>query len=191
MRFLRDTIDKLGDEDMDENKHVDINEYYGQGTSKPDMVNSPSHYNKGGIECIDAIRAALGEEGFKAYCRGNALKYTWRAGLKLDEVEDLKKAAWYNRMAAGDDPRNKPVVITDKPGSITEYDPRSKAVVEEEYTPAFKLTTEELEQIKGCGYITPTTTSEEVGFTRTETTGNTNIEEDDSILYVTKKKCRV
>lgn len=70
-----------------------------------DMVNSPSHYNQGGIECIDAIRAALGDEGFKAYCRGNAIKYTWRAGLKLDEVEDLKKAAWYNRMAAGDDPR--------------------------------------------------------------------------------------
>jgi hypothetical protein len=69
------------------------------------MVNRPSHYNQGGIECIDAIKAALGEEGFKAYCRGNALKYTWRAGLKLNEVEDLKKAAWYNRMAAGDDPR--------------------------------------------------------------------------------------
>ena len=70
-----------------------------------DMVNQPSHYNYGEIECIDAIKGMLGEEGFKAYCRGNAMKYTWRAGLKFDEVEDLKKASWYNRMAAGDDPR--------------------------------------------------------------------------------------
>ena len=70
-----------------------------------DNVNRPSHYNKGGIECIDALREALGLEGFKAYCRGNAIKYTWRAGLKLNEQEDLMKAAWYNRMAAGDDPR--------------------------------------------------------------------------------------
>ncbi len=71
----------------------------------PDMVNSPSHYNQGGIECIDCIAAMLGPEGFVAYCRGNAIKYTWRAGLKLDAEEDLAKAAWYNRMAAGDDPR--------------------------------------------------------------------------------------
>ena len=70
-----------------------------------DMVNRPSHYNYGDIECIDAIRAMLGEEGFVSYCKGNALKYTWRAGLKSNEEEDLKKAAWYNRMAAGDDPR--------------------------------------------------------------------------------------
>ena len=70
-----------------------------------DMVNQPSHYNYGKIECIDAIKGMLGDEGFKAYCRGNAMKYTWRAGLKFDEVEDLKKASWYNRMAAGDDPR--------------------------------------------------------------------------------------
>lgn len=73
-----------------------------------DMINQPSHYNYGAIECIDAIKGMLGEEGFKAYCRGNAMKYTWRAGLKFDEVEDLKKASWYNRMAAGDDPRKDP-----------------------------------------------------------------------------------
>ena len=72
---------------------------------KEDMVNRPSHYNYGDIECIDAIRAMLGDDGFVAYCKGNALKYTWRAGLKSDTEEDLKKAAWYNRMAAGDDPR--------------------------------------------------------------------------------------
>jgi hypothetical protein len=69
-----------------------------------DMVNTPRHYN-GGIETIDAIRHALGLHGFRAFCRGNALKYVWRAGKKHNEVEDLQKAAWYCRMAAGDDPR--------------------------------------------------------------------------------------
>jgi hypothetical protein len=77
-----------------------------------DNVNSPSHYNQSNIECIDAIRAALGEEGFVAYCRGNAIKYNWRAGHKVSTTgstdsgkEDLQKAAWYSKMASGDDPR--------------------------------------------------------------------------------------
>ena len=39
---------------------------------KPDMVNHPPHYNKAGIECIDAIRAATGE-GFEHYLQGNIL----------------------------------------------------------------------------------------------------------------------
>jgi hypothetical protein len=74
--------------------------------SGTDMVNSPDHYNQTDIECIDAIKAALGDEGFVAYCRGNAIKYNWRAGYKFDTTEDLKKAAWYSSMAAGDDPRS-------------------------------------------------------------------------------------
>jgi hypothetical protein len=73
-----------------------------------EAVNSPSHYNQTELECIDAIRYALGEEGFIAYCKGNALKYTWRSGHKIDSAEDLKKAAWYCRMASGDDPRKDP-----------------------------------------------------------------------------------
>lgn len=60
-----------------------------------DPVHHPSHYTQGGIECIDAIRAMLGRDGFAAYCRGNAMKYLWRAGLKGDPVEDLRKAQWY------------------------------------------------------------------------------------------------
>ena len=59
-----------------------------------DPVNHPPHYNAGAIECIDAIRAALGREGFIAYCRGNALKYAWRCEHKGGS-EDLAKAAWY------------------------------------------------------------------------------------------------
>ena len=67
--------------------------------SKPDMVNHPPHYqSESGIECIDAIRAALGDDGFVAYCRGNAMKYTWRQ--KIDLAEDLRKASWYLNKAA-------------------------------------------------------------------------------------------
>jgi hypothetical protein len=47
------------------------------------------------VECIDAIRAALGDEGFQAYCQGNVLKYLWRHKYKGKPVEDLRKCAWY------------------------------------------------------------------------------------------------
>lgn len=60
----------------------------------PDPVNHPSHY-QGKVETIDAIESALGEEGFRAYCRGNAIKYLSRLGKKGPAVEDARKAAWY------------------------------------------------------------------------------------------------
>lgn len=75
-----------------------------------DDVNQPQHYLTGDIECIDAIKAALGETGFRTYCRGNAIKYLWRCEHKLNAAEDLKKAVWYGRMANGDDPRDRPEV---------------------------------------------------------------------------------
>lgn len=59
-----------------------------------DMVNSPPHYNNAGIECIEAIEAALTPEEFRGYCKGNNLKYTWRERYK-NKTEDLEKAAWY------------------------------------------------------------------------------------------------
>ncbi len=58
-----------------------------------DMVNHPPHYNKYGIECIDALRAATGD-GFEYYLQGNIMKYLWRYKYK-NGVEDLKKANWY------------------------------------------------------------------------------------------------
>lgn len=60
-----------------------------------DNVNNPSHYNQGDIECIDGIQAALTKEEFKGYCKGNAMKYNWRAGHKGSEKEDIQKAIWY------------------------------------------------------------------------------------------------
>lgn len=66
-----------------------------------DAVNHPEHYqSESGIECIDAIRASLGLDGFVAYCRGNAIKYSWRSGKKSEHAEDLRKAAWYLERAA-------------------------------------------------------------------------------------------
>lgn len=56
------------------------------------------HYTQGEIECIDAIRAALGPEGFRIYCIGNVLKYTWRYPHK-GGADDLSKATDYLRWA--------------------------------------------------------------------------------------------
>lgn len=65
-----------------------------------DFVNHPPHYQSdNGIECIDAIRAALGKEGFIAHCRGTAIKYLYRAPNKDAQLQDLKKAAWYAQKA--------------------------------------------------------------------------------------------
>lgn len=64
--------------------------------SKPqDMVNQPTHYTSGGIECLDAIRASMTEEAFKGFLKGNVLKYMWRYEKKFNPTEDLKKAQWY------------------------------------------------------------------------------------------------
>jgi hypothetical protein len=65
----------------------------GQNTEEVDNVNSPKHYNAhpSGVECIVVTE-------HMNFCRGNAMKYLWRAGEKggpEQEVEDLKKARWY------------------------------------------------------------------------------------------------
>ena len=53
-------------------------------------VDHPEHYNKhpSGVECIDVI------EWFN-FNLGSAIKYIWRADHKENDIEDLKKAAWY------------------------------------------------------------------------------------------------
>lgn len=56
-----------------------------------DDVNHPSHYTAfPGIEVIDLTQHLN-------FCRGNAVKYIARAGLKdpAKELQDLEKAAWY------------------------------------------------------------------------------------------------
>lgn len=62
--------------------------------AKKDNVNHPKHYTSdpSGIECIDITR-------HRNFNVGNAIKYLWRAGLKIDadkssinkQIEDLEK----------------------------------------------------------------------------------------------------
>lgn len=60
-----------------------------------DMVNHPSHYTQGGVECIDALEAATtGLTGIEAVCTANAIKYLWRWKFKGGK-QDLEKARWY------------------------------------------------------------------------------------------------
>ncbi len=61
-----------------------------------DPVNHPSHYTAGGIECIDAIAAALTSQSdpMSAWLTGQCLKYLWRWPLK-NGLEDLKKTRFY------------------------------------------------------------------------------------------------
>lgn len=60
-----------------------------------DKVNHPSHYTSGGVECIDAIEAVVGQmNGTDGFYTAQVLKYLWRWPLK-GGVEDLRKAKWY------------------------------------------------------------------------------------------------
>lgn len=64
--------------------------------SKPkekDMVNHPSHYNKGGIECLEVIKAILGDK-YEGFLIGNVIKYIYRYPDK-NGLEDCKKARFY------------------------------------------------------------------------------------------------
>ena len=64
-----------------------------------DVINSPSHYTDGNIECIDAIEEVTKDlQGMEAVCTANVMRYIWR-WKKKNGVEDLKKARWYlNRL---------------------------------------------------------------------------------------------
>lgn len=63
-------------------------------TSYEDPVNHPIHYIHGGIECIDAMKAAFGSDELKVYCKIAAFKYLWRADHK-GGLQDIQKANWY------------------------------------------------------------------------------------------------
>lgn len=90
--------------------------------SDNDTVNEPKHYRLDGlgIESIDVIKAVLREDGFKAFCRGNALKYLIRADRK-GGVEDLEKARVYLNWEIGMEDRI--AIVTDI--KQTEWDGRN------------------------------------------------------------------
>lgn len=54
-----------------------------------------SHYVQGYFETIYEIRDILGQEGFKAFCMGNYIKYSARAQHKGNYLEDAAKAQQY------------------------------------------------------------------------------------------------
>ena len=76
----------------DDRLEQDLNECIGQDF---DVVNHPSHYTKGRIECIDAIDSATtGKSGIEAVCVANVIKYLWRYEEK-GGLESVRKAQWY------------------------------------------------------------------------------------------------
>lgn len=56
-----------------------------------EKVDHPPHY--GGDTTYETIKVI--EAWGLDFCLGNAVKYLSRAGKKGDELEDLRKAAWY------------------------------------------------------------------------------------------------
>lgn len=58
-----------------------------------DAVKRPSHYMlEDGTEVKNHIRSILGDEGFKSWAIGNAIKYVSRYKDKGKPIQDLKKA---------------------------------------------------------------------------------------------------
>jgi len=65
---------------------------------REERVNHPRHYTShpSGVECITVVETMT-------FCVGSAIRYLWRAGLKVTDqadtrsaaLEDLKKARWY------------------------------------------------------------------------------------------------
>ncbi|MET8684820.1 DUF3310 domain-containing protein [Streptomyces sp. NPDC004732] len=56
-------------------------------STNEDVVEHPNHYTShpSGVECIEIVKHF-------SFPIGSAIKYLWRAGLKGDAVQDLKKA---------------------------------------------------------------------------------------------------
>lgn len=75
-------------------------------TTMNDAVHHPSHYTLPGltVESVDVIRAVLTPEEFEGWCKGNALKYSLRAGRKdpTKEVQDLAKAGVFLSWITGE-----------------------------------------------------------------------------------------
>lgn len=64
-------------------------------TASKEMVNHPTHYNSGRIECIDVMLDVFGKDKVLAFCELNAFKYLWRSDTKGTDIQDKKKAIWY------------------------------------------------------------------------------------------------
>jgi hypothetical protein len=52
---------------------------------------NPAHYQKGGVECIEAIEASMSKEAFRGFLKGNCIKYIYR----------YEKQEWCGRLKKG------------------------------------------------------------------------------------------
>lgn len=91
---------RLGDP-SDENIEKCYDILFGKEEEEPsetveqhDVVNHPSHYCQGGMECIDEMILLFGKEVVKHFCLCNAWKYRKRAMFKNGQ-EDMDKSDWY------------------------------------------------------------------------------------------------
>jgi hypothetical protein len=78
--------------------------YGEEDDDEPPLVGHNSHndhYRQGDIECIDAIRAALTDEEWRGFCKGNVLKYTWREKHKGSDGSLLKAQDFLRWAVAG------------------------------------------------------------------------------------------
>jgi hypothetical protein len=72
-----------------------INAYKKRFGDASDPDKHPSHYCKGGLECINLIKAITSDHsGIMAVYVGNAQKYLWRFNRK-NGLEDLEKLKQY------------------------------------------------------------------------------------------------
>ena len=54
------------------------------------------HYDAGGLEVQDIIRAKLTPEQYEGFCLGNIIKYSCRANFKGSFDRDIEKAGFYS-----------------------------------------------------------------------------------------------
>jgi hypothetical protein len=98
IKGTKETLKAMQDFAKDPDKVADNFNVDNLDDALEDLVNHPNHYKSegvSGIECIDAIQAALTEEEFQGFCKGNNIKYTWRSNRKHDVDTNIKKAIWY------------------------------------------------------------------------------------------------
>lgn len=77
-----------------------------------DPVNHPKHYTEhpSGVECIQITE-------HMCFNLGNAIKYIWRADLKHDAIEDMRKAVWYIEREIAKRVPAPTVTVADVPGA--------------------------------------------------------------------------
>ena len=65
-------------------------------TDMTDNVNHPKHdCREGAMECLDEMILLYGKDAVATFCKLNAHKYRYRAGLKGSAAEDYAKSDFY------------------------------------------------------------------------------------------------